>query len=112
MVLSACNTGGGDSGAFGGEALSGLVRAFFQAGARSMIVSHWQVDSEATARLMSGVFERLSRDPAAGPSRALRRARVGLIDQAETAHPFFWAAFSLVGTGAPGITAKQAARAG
>ena len=42
VILSACNTAAG--GAQGAEALSGLARAFFYAGARAMLVSHWSVD--------------------------------------------------------------------
>ena len=40
VIMSACNTGGGDKS---GEALSGLARAFFYAGARALLVSHWYV---------------------------------------------------------------------
>jgi CHAT domain-containing protein len=40
VILSACNTAGaGDT--VGAEALSGLARAFFYAGARALLVSHW-----------------------------------------------------------------------
>jgi len=48
VILSACNTAGG---ARQGEAtaLSGLARVFFYAGARALLVSHWEVDSAATA---------------------------------------------------------------
>ena len=42
VVLSACNTAGPD-GTLGGESLSGLARAFFYAGARALLVSHWAV---------------------------------------------------------------------
>ena len=59
VVLSACNTGGGGSGKLGGESLSGLARAFFQAGTRSVLVSHWQVDSVATTRLMTRTFDQV-----------------------------------------------------
>ena len=41
VIMSACNTGGGDKS---GEALSGLARAFFYAGARALLASHWYVD--------------------------------------------------------------------
>src|SRR5262249_50455067 len=44
VVLSACNTAGAGDG--GGEALSGLARAFFYAGSRAILVSHWAVDSQ------------------------------------------------------------------
>jgi CHAT domain-containing protein len=99
VVLSACNTGGGGSGRFGGESLSGLVRAFFQAGARSLIVSHWQVDSRATVALMTRLFERLAAARSLSPAEALRRAQLELIADPALAHPFFWAAFTFVGDG-------------
>jgi CHAT domain-containing protein len=57
VVLSACNTAAGDKP--GAEALSGLARAFFYAGARSLIVSNWEVDSESTVALMTGMFDAL-----------------------------------------------------
>jgi CHAT domain-containing protein len=97
VVLSACNTGGEGGGSFGGESLSGLVRAFFQAGTRSLLVSHWQVNSVATVELMTRLFDAL----AAGgdTAEALRRAQNALMAQPRTAHPFFWGAFSLIGAG-------------
>jgi hypothetical protein len=70
VVLSACNTAAGDKP--GAEALSGLARAFFYAGARSLIVSNWEVDSEATVALMTGVFDALKSDPHLSHAEALR----------------------------------------
>jgi CHAT domain-containing protein len=61
VVLSACNTAAGDKP--GAEALSGLARAFFYAGARSLIVSNWEVDSESTVALMTGLFDALKSNP-------------------------------------------------
>jgi tetratricopeptide (TPR) repeat protein len=55
VVLSACNTAAEEKP--GAEALSGLARAFFYAGGRSLIVSNWQVDDESTARLMLNTFQ-------------------------------------------------------
>src|SRR5262249_10920513 len=49
VILSACNTAAGDKP--GAEALSGLARAFFYAGARGLLVSHWPVESSAAVRL-------------------------------------------------------------
>lgn len=100
VVLSACNTAETTTG-FGGEALSGLADAFFYAGARSLIASHWEVPSAATVKLMTGVFQRLGPDLSGGAASALQQAQLQLIDQAATAHPFFWAAFSVIGDGAP-----------
>jgi CHAT domain-containing protein len=106
VVLSACNTAGG-GGKFGGEALSGLAEAFFHAGARSMIVSHWQVPSAATAQLMSGAFNYLGPQLATGSAPALRDSQIKLIANKTTAHPFFWAAFVVVGDGLSASTPAE-----
>jgi CHAT domain-containing protein len=98
VVLSACNTAG-SGGKFGGDALSGLAEAFFYAGARSLVVSHWQVPSKATANLMSAMFESLGPNLKTGAALSLRDAQKSLIGFEKTAHPFFWAAFVVVGDG-------------
>lgn len=64
VVLSACTTVAGDKP--GAEALSGLARAFFQAGARSLLVTHSAVESAAATRLMTSVFEILKYNPKLG----------------------------------------------
>ena len=51
VILSACNTAAG--GVTGAEALSGLARAFFYAQARALLVSHWEVNSDATVKLIT-----------------------------------------------------------
>jgi len=106
VVLSACNTGGAsqisdETGAerLGGEALSGLARAFFYAGARSLLVSHWQVESDATVALMGRLFGQFRQQNFANIAQALRQAQGNLIRDPQKAHPFFWAAFTLVGDG-------------
>lgn len=93
VVLSACNTAGGDA-RLGGEALSGLAESFFFAGARSLLVSHWQVPSAPTVRLMTGLFAQAGDTR---PAEALARAQRRLSTDPVTAHPFNWAAFTLVG---------------
>jgi tetratricopeptide (TPR) repeat protein/CHAT domain-containing protein len=102
VVLSACNTAAG--GATNAEALSGLGRAFIYAGARSLLVSHWAVDSEATVKLITGAVREMSRDPKVGRAEAIRRSMLALIDRGskEEAHPAFWAPFVVVGEGAAG----------
>lgn len=99
VVLSACNTGGTD-GKNGGEALSGLARAFFYAGARRLVVSHWPVPDASTAALMSRLFKPV--DAGTGGAAALRQAQLEVIGGAgpvEWSHPLFWAGFSAVGDG-------------
>ena len=98
VVLSACNTAGPD-GSLGGESLSGLTRAFFYAGARALLVSHWAVASGPTVDLTTAMFAVYAREPALGKAEALRRAQVAVRAKADTAHPFFWAPFVLVGDG-------------
>jgi CHAT domain-containing protein len=54
VVLSACNTATPGGGRTGTGALAGLADAFFRAGARSVLASHWQVPSAATGAMVSG----------------------------------------------------------
>ena len=99
VVLSACNTaGGGDK--FGGEALTGLAEAFFFAGARNLLVTHWSVPSEATTSLMGRVFASLGPDMTRSSARALQQAQIQMLGMPATAHPVFWGAFVLLGDGA------------
>lgn len=96
VVLSACNTASGtDAGA---EALSGLARAFFYAGARGLLVSHWAVNSEAAVGLTTKTFAALAADPKLGRAEAFRRTMVGMIDAGQP--PSYWAPFIIVGEGA------------
>jgi CHAT domain-containing protein len=101
VVLSACNTAAGDKP--GAEALSGLARAFFYAGARALLVSHWSVASEAATRLTTATFDIMKADPKAGRAEALRRAMLDYMNdetQPLNAYPGFWGPFSIVGEGA------------
>lgn len=101
LVLSACNTAASDGS---GEGLSGLARAFFYAGAPSLLVSNWSVDEKATEELMTRVFQSHAAGVTAH-SKALQIAMRALIstDPASGAayfsHPFAWASFFIVGEG-------------
>jgi CHAT domain-containing protein len=110
VVLSACNTASG-GGRFGGEDLSGLAEAFFYAGARALLASHWEVPSTATVRLMTGLFERAGPGLTRGTAESLRQSQLALLDQPATAHPFFWAAFTVIGDGGRSTVTRGVAAA-
>ena len=99
MILSACNTAAG--GTEGTEALSGMSRAFFYAGARALLVSHWAVNSDATVKLITKTLSTMAADKAVSRSEALRRSMVALMENGELheAHPAYWAPFVVVGEG-------------
>jgi len=86
-------------GQFGGESLSGLAGAFFHAGARSILASHWEVPSAQTVQLMTGMFERLGPNLSGSIAESLRQSQLAIAAKPDTAHPFFWAAFTLIGDG-------------
>lgn len=96
VVLSACNTAASD-GQPGGEGLSGLARAFFYAGARSLVVSHWEVSDAATTELMTRTFAALDDADIGERARALREGMRAVRDNPRWAHPAYWAPFTLVG---------------
>jgi CHAT domain-containing protein len=103
VVLSACNTAA--EGNPGAEALSGLARAFFYAGARSLVVSHCEVDSAATVKLMTEMFQGAARDPKLSHAEVLQQSMLSMIDNAQSeddVHPRIWAPFVVVGEPAKG----------
>jgi CHAT domain-containing protein/tetratricopeptide (TPR) repeat protein len=100
VILSACNTAAGDAGDT--EVLSGLARSFFYAGARSLLVSHWAVNSAVTVQLVTTALSLMNGDARLDRSEALRRSMLALIDHGGTtdAHPASWAPFVVVGEAA------------
>ncbi len=100
VILSSCNTAAAD-GTPGAEALSGLAKAFFYAGSRALLVSHWPVESRAAATLTTRMFTSMAERPSQGRAKALQRAMLGLMEDGKTlyAHPMFWAPFVVVGEG-------------
>ncbi len=99
VVLSACNTASGDR--IGADALSGLARAFFYAGARALLVSHWPVNSQAAVDLTTRTFAALAADPKLSRAEAFQRAMLRAIDERQT--PDYWAPFVIVGEGGAGV---------
>jgi CHAT domain-containing protein len=99
VVLSACNTAAGE--AVGAEAFSGLARAFFYAGARSLLVSYWPVYSTAATSLTTTAFSEIEANSGIGRAEALRRAMVKIIQDGSTQQiqPAYWAPFTVMGDG-------------
>ncbi len=105
VVLSACNTVAGDKP--GAEALSGLARAFFYAGARALLVSHWAVASDAATRLTTQAFAVLKADPTLGRAEAMRRTMLAYLNDKsspENAYPALWGPFAVIGEGGGAAT--------
>lgn len=101
VILSACNTAA-PAGEAGAEGLSGLARAFFYAGSRTLYVSHWYVDSQAAAEITTGSVDEMQADMTRGPAEALRQTMLRLLDGEKGPvyrHPVFWAPFVTVGEG-------------
>ena len=92
--LSACQTG---LGKVSGEGVIGLSRAFFVAGARSVLVSLWSVSDEATRQLMAAFYGYYIRDGMT-KAKALARAMRDVRDTPEFRSPRYWAPFILVGS--------------
>ncbi|MBA3578118.1 MAG: CHAT domain-containing protein, partial [Sphingomonas sp.] len=105
VILSACDTAGKASsvatqeaglGTGGDVALDGLVRAFVGAGGRLVLATHWPIPDnyDATNRLIGGLF---TASPGTGTVTALGQSQRVLMDELDTSHPVYWAAFAPVG---------------
>ncbi len=106
VVLSACNTASPDGQA--SEAVSGLGRAFFFAGAKALLVSHWPVETVSARLLTTELFKRQTAEGKSSRAEALRQASLAVMKQSARpargasfsyAHPMFWAPFVVVGDG-------------
>jgi CHAT domain-containing protein len=100
VILSACNTAGASGET--AEPLSGMARAFFYAGARALLVSHWEVGSDAAVKLTTRAFVEMNANPKIGRAEAFRVSMRALIEKGSAfeAHPSQWAPFVVVGEGA------------
>jgi CHAT domain-containing protein len=91
-VLSACETALGEQ--VPGAALITIAAAFSQAGAQSIVASLWKVDDAATRDFMVSFHRGLA---SAGRMAALQHAQLAVLGNPKTAHPYYWAAFILIG---------------
>ena len=91
VTLSGCGTG--MNVVIGGDELIGLVRGLLYAGAQTLMVSLWEVHDQSTAEFMGDFYSNYKNSP--NKANALRKAVIKLKEKHR--HPYYWAAFALVG---------------
>lgn len=106
VVLSSCSSALGES--VTGEGIVGMARAFLHAGARSVVAALWDVSDESSATFMVDYYRSMHDRPTGNAAAALADAKRRMIDGAgrdgttvdgpDRAHPYFWAAFLLIGS--------------
>ncbi len=95
LVMSACQTAAGDR-----RATLGLAGLALRSGARSTLASLWAVSDNSTAQLMSEFYHQLAQQrvqPDITKAQALRQAQLSLLKNPQYNHPYYWAAFVLIG---------------
>ena len=91
VVLSACETGVVDINST--DSVSGLSKAFIQAGAKDIVMSLWSVDDQATKELMGSFYREMKENK--NYAEALKTAKLKMIEEGR--HPFYWGAFVVSG---------------
>ncbi len=92
VVLSACETGIGQLQR--GEGIVSLARGFAFAGAKSIVMSLWEVNDQSASAIMTDFYQALKNGNT--KETALRKAKMAYIDnqiEDQMAHPFYWAMF-------------------
>lgn len=97
VVLSACKTGLGDI--VDGQGISGLNKAFIQAGAKSVVMTLWSIADKESAALIKEFYHNIDQQKKRGKvvnySAALRAAKLKMIHK--RVHPYFWSGFIISG---------------
>lgn len=95
VVLSSCQTGLGQF--IRGEGVEGLSRAFFYAGASSVLMSLWTVNDQVASQFMDRFYLNLKQSQS--QAEALRAVKLEMIDSGVVSHPYYWAPFVINGNG-------------
>lgn len=105
VVLSACSTG--DGLYRNGEGVMSLGRSFMYAGASSLLTTLWQINDQATERIMGTFYEKLSEG--LPKDQALREAKLTYLKEVRgtIGHPMFWAAYVMMGNINPIVISAQ-----
>ena len=93
IALSACESGLGR--VEDGDEVLGFTRSFLSAGTSTLLASLWPVSDAATETLMTTLYDDLAKGEQV--QDAMRDAQRAVLANPETAHPFFWAPFNLIG---------------
>jgi len=93
ITLSACQTGLGQF--IKGEGIEGINRAFFFAGASSVLMSLWAVNDQASCQFMQRFYTHLRSSDSIVD--ALRKSKIEMINSEALSHPFYWAGFVVSG---------------
>jgi CHAT domain-containing protein/tetratricopeptide (TPR) repeat protein len=102
VTLSACQTGLGGYSQNGME-IPGISYAFMNQGVKAVNASLWSVNDGATANLMGKYYETLATGPNLTKAQAMRQVQVALLKNKtsqsmnDSRHPYYWAAFVLMG---------------
>jgi CHAT domain-containing protein len=91
LTLSACRTAMGDD-----RAALGLAGVAIKAGARSALATLWSISDDASAELVVRFYESLRRG-GTSKAKAVQEAQLATRDDRRFEHPFFWAAFLMLG---------------
>jgi CHAT domain-containing protein len=97
VTLSACDTGLGAIKT--GEGVYGLRRAFFLAGAETLVMSLWPVSDFVTREMMKDYYSGLK--AGLGRGDALHEAQLRMLNRPNRRHPFYWAGFIQAGDWRP-----------
>ncbi len=99
VVISACNSGGGNL--YHAEGLMSMARAFLLAGTSSVIKTSWEVNDETSASIMTRFYYYLSKGKY--KNEALRLAKLDYLKTSNPAYanPYYWAAYEVLGDNAP-----------
>jgi len=105
VVLSACQTALGRE--ITGEGLIGLSRAFFYAGARSVVATLWNLNDRFAAEFVQRFYQELNQGHSS--EEALRRAKVAYVNHPKYSHPFYWSSLVMLGDGTRALVEEPVA---
>lgn len=99
LVLSACNSGAGKL--LKGEGMYSITRGFIFAGAKSVLVSYWDVDDQTGSEISSIFYKNLTLNKT--KDLALQESKIEYINKSDIlhAHPYYWANYLLIGEAEP-----------